>query len=125
MGLVGARHAARVAVEALQREDFSAAFLSRYQKAFMADAGGELKRGADLQRLFAALSNAHLERLLAGLRGKRLARLINDYGDIDFPSRLLSGLLKAAPGLAAFVRVPLTFPGAWLRWGIRQDDGSS
>jgi digeranylgeranylglycerophospholipid reductase len=114
-GLVGASHAARVTVEALQREDFSAAFLSRYQKAFMADAGDELKRGADLQRLFAALSNAHLERLLARLRSGRLAGLINNYGDIDFPSRLLYELFKAAPTLAAFVRAPLRFPGAWLR----------
>jgi digeranylgeranylglycerophospholipid reductase len=116
MGLVGATHAARVAVEALQRDDFSATFLSRYQKAFMADVGDELKRGADLQRLFAALSNAHLERLLATLRGERLAGLINAYGDIDFPSRLLFELLKAAPSLAAFVRTPLRFPAAWLRW---------
>jgi len=124
MGLVGARHAARVAVDALQREDFSAAFLSRYQKAFMADAGDELKRGADLQRLFAALSNTHLERLLARLRSERLAGLINHYGDIDSPSRLLSELLKAAPSLAAFIRAPLRFPGAWLRRQARQDDGS-
>jgi len=125
MGLVGAKHAARVAVEALQREDFSAAFLSRYQKAFMADAGDELKRGADLQRLFAALSNAHLERLLARLRSERLAGLINNYGDIDFPSRLLCELLRAAPSLAAFVRAPLRFPRAWLRRRARQDESSS
>jgi len=125
MGLVGARHAARVAVEALDRDDFSASFLSRYQKAFMADVGDELKRGADLQRLFAALSNAHLERLMSRLKSKRLAGLINNYGDIDFPSRLLSELFKAAPSLAAFVRVPLRFPGAWLRRRTRQDDGSS
>jgi flavin-dependent dehydrogenase len=124
MGLVGARHAARVTVEALQREDFSAAFLSRYQKGFMDDAGDELKRGADLQRLFAALSNAHLERLLAKLRSERLAGLINSYGDIDFPSRLLSELFKAAPSLAAFIRAPLRFPRAWLRRRARRDDGS-
>jgi len=125
MGLVGARHAARVSVEALQRDDFSATFLSRYQKAFMADAGDELRRGADLQRLFAALSNAHLERLLATLRSERLAGLINNYGDIDFPSRLLFELFKAAPSLAAFVRAPLRFPGAWLRRRARKDDDSS
>jgi len=124
-GLVGARHAARVTMEALRREDFSAAFLSRYQKAFMADVGDELKRGADLQRLFAALSNAHLERLMSRLKSKRLAGLINNHGDIDFPSRLLYELFKAAPALAAFVRAPLRFPGAWLRRRARQDDGSS
>jgi digeranylgeranylglycerophospholipid reductase len=125
MGLVGARHAARVAVQSLQREDFSAAFLSRYQKGFMNDAGDELKRGADLQRLFAALSNAHLERLLAKLKSERLAGLINSYGDVDFPSRLLSELLRAVPSLAAFIRAPLRFPRAWLRWPARRDDGSS
>jgi len=125
MGLVGATHAARVAVEALQREDFSAAFLGRYQKAFMAEAGDELKRGADLRRLFAALSNSHLEWLLARLRGERPAKLINRYGDIDFPSHLLGELLKAVPSLTAFVRVPLRFPGAWLRRRSPQDDGSS
>jgi digeranylgeranylglycerophospholipid reductase len=114
-----------VTVEALQREDFSAAFLSRYQKAFMADAGDELKRGADLRRLFAALSNAHLERLLTKLSSARLAGLINSYGDIDFPSRLLSELLRAAPSLAAFIRAPLRFPRAWLRHPARQDDGPS
>jgi digeranylgeranylglycerophospholipid reductase len=124
MGLVGASHAARVTVQSLQREDFSAAFLSRYQKGFIDDAGDELKRGADLQRLFAALSNAHLERLLAKLRSERLAGLINSYGDIDFPSRLLSELFKAAPSLAAFIRAPLRFPRAWLRRRARRDDGS-
>jgi geranylgeranyl reductase family protein len=124
-GLVGASHAARVTVDALQRENFSAAFLSRYQKAFMADAGDELKRGADLQRLFAALSNAHLERLLAKLRSERLAGLINSYGDIDSPSQLLSELLRAAPSLAAFIRAPLRFPGAWLRRRAQKDDNSS
>jgi digeranylgeranylglycerophospholipid reductase len=125
MGLVGASHAARVTMDALQREDFSAAFLSRYQRGFMADAGDELKRGADLRRLFVALSNAHLERLLAKLRSERLAGLINSYGDIDSPSRLLSELLKAAPSLAAFIRAPLRFPRAWLRRRAQQLDGSS
>ena len=88
-------------------------------------AGDELKRGADLQRLFAALSNAHLERLLARLRSERLAGLINHHGDIDFPSRLLCELLRAAPSLAAFVRAPLRFPRAWLRRRARQDESSS
>ena len=125
MGLVGAKHAASVAVQALQRGDFSAAFFSRYQKAFMADAGDELKRGADLQRLFAALGNAQLERLLARLKSERLAGLISRYGDIDFPSRLFYELFKVAPTLAAFVRTPLRFPGAWLRRRSRQDHPSS
>lgn len=120
MGLVGAKHAAMIAGEALEQGDFSSAFLSRYQKAFMAEAGDELKRGADLQRLFAALDNAHLERLLAKFNNPRLARLINSYGDIDFPSRLAYELFRAAPALAAFVRAPLRFPGAWLRWRQRR-----
>lgn len=115
-GLVGARHAARSAVEALRRGDFSRRFLSRYQKAFMSDLGDELKRGADLHRLFASLNNHQLERLLGTLSSDRLRRVILAHGDIDFPSRLVYELVKMAPALVALVRGRLRFPGAWLRW---------
>ncbi len=115
-GLVGAGHAAGTAVEALKREDFSRAFLSRYHKAFMADLGDELKRGADLHRLFASLDNRQLEQLLVRLGGDRLRKLILTHGDIDFPSRLFYELVRAAPALATFICTRLRFPGAWLRW---------
>ncbi len=115
-GLVGARHAASSAVEALRREDFSRRFLSRYQKAFMSDLGDELKRGSDLHRLFASLHNHQLDRLLVALSSDRLRRVILARGDIDFPSRLFYELVKLTPALAALVRAPLRFPGAWLRW---------
>lgn len=119
-GLVGAKHAARSAVEALRHGDFSRRTLSRYQKTFMGDVGDELKRGADLHRLFASLSNRQLERLLAALSSDGLHKVIKAHGDIDFPSRLFYELVKMAPALVAFVRGPLRFPGAWLRWGWRR-----
>jgi len=114
VGLVGARHAARSAILALEREDFSKSFLSRYNKSFMADLGGELKRGSDLHRLFATLTNKQLDKLLTRLRSDRLQRIILSHGNIDFPSGLVYELFKAAPSLATFVRVPPRFPAAWL-----------
>jgi digeranylgeranylglycerophospholipid reductase len=115
-GLVGARHAARSAVEALRCGDFSGRFLSRYQKGFMSELGDELKRGSDLHRVLSSLSNHQIERLLSVLSSDRLRRVILARGDIDFPSRLFYELVKLAPALVALVRAPLRFPGAWLRW---------
>lgn len=123
-GLVGARHAAATAVAALERGDFSAAFLSRYQRSFMRDFGDELRRGADLRRALSRLGDRDLDRLIELLGRERLREAITRSGDIDFPSRLLYELLRRAPTLLALARTLPRFPGAWLPWraGSRRGD---
>lgn len=119
-GLVGAKHAAHTAVEALRREDFSKGFLRNYERAFMAELGDELRRGLDIHRAFARLPDAHLDRLLSILGRDDLRDTIFRWGDIDYPSRAFYEAVKRAPRLAAFVRRPLRFPLAWLPWRQRQ-----
>jgi flavin-dependent dehydrogenase len=116
---VGAKHAARTAVEALRREDFSRAFLHSYERAFMAELGDELRRGLDIHRAFARLPNPRLDRLLSILARDDLRRAIFRWGDIDYPSRTFYEAVKRAPLLAAFIRWPLKFPAAWLPWRQR------
>lgn len=118
-GLVGAKHAAHTAAEALRREDFSRAFLRNYQRAFMAELGDELRRGLDIHRAFARLPNAGLNRLLTILGRDDLRETLCRWGDIDHPSRAFYEAVKKAPMLAAFVRWPLRFPTAWLPWRQR------
>jgi flavin-dependent dehydrogenase len=120
-GLVGAKLAARVAIEALKEDDLSEAFLSRYHKMFMDELGDEFKRATDLRRVFLSLSNERLERLLAILKDDRRQQILREYGDIDFPSRLFYELAKAAPSLLTLIRVPPRYPWAWLPW--RHKDG--
>jgi len=56
-GLVGAKLAARVAIEALKEDNLSEASLSRYHKMFMDELGDEFKRATDVRRVFLSLSN--------------------------------------------------------------------
>lgn len=120
-GLVGAGHAARTAIAALERGDFSARFLSRYQRSFMRDFGDELRRGADLRRAFRYLGDRDVNRLLDLLDRRELRDLIVRHGDIDFPSRLLYALLSKAPTLLLLARTLPRFPGAWLPWRLRRN----
>jgi digeranylgeranylglycerophospholipid reductase len=115
-GLVGARLAARAAIEALKEDNLSEAFLSRYHKMFMDELGDEFKRATDVRRVFLSLSNERLERLLAMLNDERRRDILRRYGDIDFPSRLFYELAKAAPRLLTLIRVRLRYPWAWLPW---------
>jgi len=115
-GLVGAKLAARVAVAALKEDNLSEAFLSRYQNMFSDELGDEFKRATDIRRIFLSLSNERLERLLAILNDEKRQRILRDYGDIDFPSRLFYELAKATPSLLTLIRVPLRYPRAWLPW---------
>ncbi|MBI4294793.1 MAG: NAD(P)/FAD-dependent oxidoreductase [Chloroflexi bacterium] len=115
-GLVGARHCARTAVEALEREDFCQGFLGRYEAYWKAEISAEMERGVDLRRVFLSLSDRDIDRLLALLGTPPLRKMINNLGDIDFPSPMFGQLLKAAPILRLFLKLPLRFPWHWVTW---------
>lgn len=114
-GLVGAKHCAAVAVEALAADDLSSSFLSRYHRAWRREMGSELDRGQDLRRVFMSLRDRDMDRLLALMRTPGLQRLVSAYGDIDFPSRLAARLVRVAPFFLRFVRVPLNSSWPHLR----------
>lgn len=97
MGMVSAKHAAEVGIAALKRDDLSAESLSEYQKRWMEDIGGELIQGSVLRKIFLSTSDEQKDRLLAILSQPYLRRLVNSFGDIDYPSRLYGKLNKLAP----------------------------
>jgi geranylgeranyl reductase family protein len=109
-GLVGAKHCAVVANEALTTGDLSRGFLERYAASWQSELGEEFERMQDLRRIFLSLGDADLERLAQLLLTPRLQDLIARHGDIDFPSSILLRLAKAAPALLSFVKVGLRFP---------------
>lgn len=108
--LVGARHCARTAVQALAKDDLSARSLGRYHTAWRREMGEEFARMADLRRVFLSLNDRELERLARLLDSPRLQRLIARRGDVDFPSPLLLQLVRLRPALLSFVHVGLRFP---------------
>lgn len=112
-GLVAARHCAHVAIEALERGDFSESFLARYEAAWKAELGAELEKGIDLRRAFLSLSDKEIDELLTVLGTRLLRRVVGALGDIDAPSLVMEQLVRVAPMLRHFLHVPLCFPSRW------------
>lgn len=114
-GLVAARHAAIVADQALRRDRLSAAALAGYEEGWREELGQELARGADVRRAFLALSDAGLDRLVAVFDQPFLRPLIQQHGDIDYPSRMFARLWAATPLLGALLELPGRIPTRWAR----------
>jgi len=123
-GLVGAKHCAQAAVNALAEDDVSAASLARYQKAWAREMSRDLARGWDLRRIFLALDDRELDALISVFRSPWLRRLAEQHGDIDFPSRLFSRLPLAIPVLRPFLHTALRLLGQRARthWDIPETE---
>jgi geranylgeranyl reductase family protein len=98
-GLVAARHASRALVDALERGDLSARYLSAYTRAFDKEIGTELARAARLRRSFRAMSDKMVDDLIVALEDPELLDTIIQEGDIEFPSKLVRALLRRSPRL--------------------------
>lgn len=111
--LVSARLAADVACDALTNDDLSARALGAYPRAWQKIFGREFRRGEDLRRVYTSLDDRDFDRLLRIFGNKRLLRIVNKYGDIDFPGGLFQRLTRLAPALWFFVRGPLHHAPLW------------
>ena len=96
-GIVSAKHAARALDEAFSKEDFSASFLSRYQKYWKSEIGRELWIDGLVQRFFAGLSDRGLNAVYKVLSSKSAVDTINNIGDIDYPSKLVLSVVARHP----------------------------
>jgi flavin-dependent dehydrogenase len=116
--LVAARHAADSALSALAAGDLSAAYLSRYERAWKGEIGRELSRSLRIRHFGLALSDGDVERVMAGLRSKGLQALAARHGDIDYPSRVVLRLARSLPALSVLAGLALRRPrAAWnLLW---------
>jgi digeranylgeranylglycerophospholipid reductase len=98
-GMVSAKHAAETARKALEIGDFSAHFLSRYQRSWKRDLGRELWIDGIIQKLFASLNDDTFNRIYKMISKPSVLRVIDSVGDIDYPSRVVLSLMLRKPGL--------------------------
>lgn len=101
-GLVCARYCARTAIEALKKDDFSERFLSKYHKRWTADIGKELRKDWRLYRLFQSFTDDRMEEAFELLDNPKILRLIENKGDIDYPSKLALPMVRKEPRLLKF-----------------------
>lgn len=100
-GLRAARWGAMTAVDALKDKDLSAKRLSGYDEKWRADIGKEMERGLLIRKVFVNLTDRKMDDVCRML-DRPDAKEVLSTGDIDFPSKLASPLLKAVPTLVKF-----------------------
>jgi len=93
-GLVAAKIAGGVAAAAALEADASAVRLSEYDRLWRQAVGGELEIGMRLYRMMNKMTAAETDELIGYIASRPgLIKAIEDYGDIDRPSKLMARLL--------------------------------
>jgi geranylgeranyl reductase family protein len=93
-GLVAAKIAGGVAAAASLEDDCSALRLFEYDRLWRAAIGRELEIGMRVNRMMNRMSAAELDELVGYLASKpQLIKAIEEHGDIDRPSRLMTRML--------------------------------
>jgi len=95
---------ARTAVQALQTKDYSAKTLRSYQRAWQTELGKELKHGYRLFKVFMHLTDDQLEEGFKLLGKKAILNFISSEGDIDYPSKVTTNVIKRVPQLLKFAK---------------------
>jgi len=102
-GLSCANFCSDVAIDAIKHNVFSAIFLKKYQKLCSKNVGKELVKGYRFRSIFKNLSDKQLDKYTIKLSDPHIVDIINEYGDIDFPSKLVKPLIKKSPLLLKLV----------------------
>lgn len=94
---------AQTAIEALERGDYSARMLHRYHKAWTGSMGKELRKDLAIHDSFSRLTDAQVEEIFDILDNPEVLRIIQEMGDIDFPSKVGWALLREEPRLLKYL----------------------
>ena len=98
-GLLCASHCSNVAIDALQKDDYTSKFLKKYHKLWYADIGKELYIGMKFRKIYKNLSDKQMDKYIEKFQNPTITEIISKYGDIDYPSKLVKPLLKKTPSL--------------------------
>jgi len=98
-GLLCGSYCSSVAIEALQKNDFTPQFLKKYYKLWSTDIGRELYLGMKFRKLFKSLTDRQMDKYIEKFQKQKITKIISKHGDIDYPSKLVRPLLKQTPSL--------------------------
>lgn len=101
-GLRSADYCAQVIIDALEEGNTSEERLSEYEDLWLNDVGDEISKGLWMKRIFKRLDDEDIDKMIDAIHEEKVKRVIEEEGDIDYPSRLAKPMLKAAPKLLKF-----------------------
>ncbi len=96
-GILCGNHCSNVAIEALEKNDFSSNFLKKYQKLWIKEVGRELNLGMKFRSIYRNLSDKQFDKYIEKFNNPKIVDIINKNGDIDYPSKLLKPLITKIP----------------------------
>ena len=102
-GLLCGKNCSSVAIQALQKNDFSSQFLKKYHKMWSADIASELAMGMKFRKLFKKLSDKQMDKYIVKFQNPKITEVITKHGDIDHPSKLMKPLLRRSPSLLKLI----------------------
>jgi len=102
-GLLCACHCSSIALDALKKEKFTANFLKKYHKFCTADIGRELFLGMKFRKVYKSLTDKQFDKYIERFNNPKISEVIEKYGDIDYPSKLVKPLIKKAPTLLKLI----------------------
>ena len=98
-GLLSSKHCSAVASLALEKGDLSDKFLAWYHKMWRRDLQREISIGLKIRKKFLKMSDGDIDRYLGYLNNEKVLSIIERYGDIDYPSRLIFPIIRHLPKL--------------------------
>jgi len=101
-GLTCSREAGEVAYKAVKRQDFSEAFLSRYQSRWKRLVGFDLAAMLRMRRMLDSLSDSRIDGMIDLCRRLGVDSVLEKVGDLDFQGRTLISMIKY-PGTLAVI----------------------
>ena len=105
-GLRCAQCAVKIIERALEAGAHSSSFLSSYEKCWKSGIGRELRRTLMLHKIYRKIRDEEFNGIIRELKDEKLIRVINEEGDIDYPSRVVFKILKRKPSLLKYLSIP-------------------
>jgi len=106
-GLMASKCAIAAIKDALEMDDFSEKLLNSYENCWKSSIGKELNQALYLHKIYRKIKDIEFNRLIHDLNDKKLITIINEYGDIDYPSRVATKIFRKKPSLLRYLSIPV------------------
>ena len=98
-GLLSSKHCSEVAAEELEENKPTFDTLKKYHELWTKDIKREISFGMKIRKRFIHMNDNEIEHYFTYLEDETIISIISQYGDIDYPSRLLFPIIKNSPKL--------------------------
>ncbi|HEC95024.1 MAG TPA: NAD(P)/FAD-dependent oxidoreductase [Thermoplasmatales archaeon] len=98
-GLLSSKHCTSVAEEALEENNLTRKRLREYYDLWTQELKREIMFGMRVRRRYVQMNDEEIENHFTYLQDDIILSIISQYGDIDYPSRLVFPLVRSSPKL--------------------------